>query len=62
LGDSSQIIGRSAILVFVPIPERRVSGDVHEAQCAEEHGLQNFLRKPVDPEVLLQAIARQCEK
>jgi two-component system, chemotaxis family, chemotaxis protein CheY len=44
------------------IPVVMVSGDVHEAHRAEEHGLQNFLRKPVDPEVLLQAIERQCEK
>lgn len=43
------------------IPVVMVSGDVAEAQKAEAHGLENFLRKPVDPDVLLQTIARQCE-
>jgi two-component system, chemotaxis family, chemotaxis protein CheY len=48
--------------VLAAIPVVMVSGDVHEAHKAEAHGLKNFLRKPVDPEALLEAIARQCKE
>ena len=42
------------------IPVVVVSGDVEECRRAEERGLRNFLRKPVDPQTLLGAIAQLC--
>ena len=42
------------------IPVVMVSGDPEQSRRAEAMGLRNFLRKPVDAEKLLAAVARFC--